>query len=252
MEFWMDIYALLYLKWITNKDLLYSTWNSNQCYYVAAWRWGDYGGEWLYVYVWLSPFIFHLKLSQHCLLNNYCCCSVTKSCLTLCDPTDYWANDAIQSSILCHPSLLLPSVFSSIRVFSTGSALHIRWPKYWSFSISLSNEYSGLISFSIDWFDLAVQGALKNLLQHHNLKASIFQCSALFMVQLSHPSMATGKIIALTIWTIVNTPLWNKKFFKKSLPGNHLQGRQRCGGNIKMLWSFKENTIMLISPLKHI
>ena len=101
--------------------------------------------------------------------------------------------------ILCHP-LLLPSIFPSIRVFSNGSALHIRWPKYWSFnfSISPSNEYSGLISSRIDWFDLiAVQGALKSLLQYHNSKASVLQCSA-FMVQLSHPYMTTEKTIALT------------------------------------------------------
>ena len=107
--------------------------------------------------------------------------------------------------ILCHP-LLLPSIFPSIRVFSNESVLHIRWPRYWSFSfsISLSNEYSGLISFRIDWFDLlAVQGALKSLLQHHTSKASILQCSALFMVQLSHPNMMTGKTIALTRWTFV-------------------------------------------------
>ena len=99
--------------------------------------------------------------------------------------------------ILCHPLLLLPSIFPSIRVFSNESALHIRWPKYWSFSfsISLSNEYSGLISFRIDWFYLlAVQGTLNSLLQHH-------RCSAFFMVQLSHPYMTTGKTIALTRWT---------------------------------------------------
>ena len=92
--------------------------------------------------------------------------------------------------ILCHPLLLLPSIFLSIRVFSSESALCIRWPKYWSFSFSISptNEYSGLISFRIDWFDLlSVQGCLKSLLQHHSLKASIFWCSPFFMVQLSHP-----------------------------------------------------------------
>ena len=105
--------------------------------------------------------------------------------------------------ILCRP-LLLPSIFPSIRVFSKESVLHIRWPKYWSFSfnISPSNEYSGLIS--IDWLDLlAVQGTLKSLLQHHSSKASILWCSAFFMVQLSHPYMTTGKTIALTRWTFV-------------------------------------------------
>ena len=107
--------------------------------------------------------------------------------------------------ILCCPLLLLSSIFPSIRVFSNESALHIKWPKYWSFSfiISLSNEYSGLISFRIDWFDLLkLQGTLKSLLQHHSLKASI-QCSAFFMVQLSHSYMATGKTIALTIQTLL-------------------------------------------------
>ena len=97
--------------------------------------------------------------------------------------------------ILCHPFLLLPSVFPSIRVFSNESVLHIRWPKYWSFSFSISpsSEHPGLISFRMDWFDLlAVQGTLKSLLQHHSSKSSIFQCSVFFMVQLSHPYMTTG------------------------------------------------------------
>ncbi|CAN0556138.1 unnamed protein product [Rangifer tarandus platyrhynchus] len=107
--------------------------------------------------------------------------------------------------ILGRPLLLLPSVFPSIRVFSSESVLCIRWPKYWSFSISPSNEYSGLICFRIDWFDLfAVQGALKSLLQHHSSKASILQHSASFTVQLSHPYMTTGKNIALTICTFVS------------------------------------------------
>ena len=108
--------------------------------------------------------------------------------------------------ILCRPLLLLPSIFPSIRVFSKESVLRIRWPKYWSFSfnISPSNEYSGLISFRRDWFDLlAVQGALKSLLQQHSSKASILQRSAFFVVQLSHPYMTTGKTIALTRQTFV-------------------------------------------------
>ena len=112
--------------------------------------------------------------------------------------------------ILCHPFFLLPSIFPSIRVFSNDSALCIRWPKDWSFSfrISPSNEYSRLISFRIDWFDLlAVQGTLKSLLQHHNSKASIFQHSAFFIVQLSHLYMTTGKTIALTIWTILSVSI---------------------------------------------
>ena len=103
--------------------------------------------------------------------------------------------------ILCRPLLLPPSIFPSIRVFSNESALHIRWPKYWSFSfnISPSNEYSGLISFGMDWLNLLeVPGTLKSLLQHHSSKASILQCSAFFIVQLSHPYMTTGKTIALT------------------------------------------------------
>ena len=103
--------------------------------------------------------------------------------------------------ILCHPLLLPPSIFSSIRVFSNESVLHIRWPKYWSFSFSISpsSEYSGLISFRIDWFDLlAVQETLKSILQHHSLKASILQCSAFLIVRLSHPYMTTGKTLALT------------------------------------------------------
>ena len=107
--------------------------------------------------------------------------------------------------ILCYLLLLLPSIFSSIRVFSSVSALHIRWPKYWSFSISPSNEYSGVISFRIDWFDLlAVQGTLKILLHHYNSKASILQHPAFFMVQLLHPYMTTRKTIVLTTWTFVS------------------------------------------------
>ena len=106
-------------------------------------------------------------------------------------------SDAIQPSHpLSGPLLLLPSIFPSIRVFSNESVLHVRWPKYWSFSFSISpsNEYSGLISFRMDWLDLlAVQGTLRSLLQHHSSKASILQCSAFFMVQFSHPYMTTGK-----------------------------------------------------------
>ena len=114
----------------------------------------------------------------------------------------HWVGDAIHL-ILCRPLLLPPSIFPSIRVFSNEAALHIRWPKYWSlsFSISPSNEHPGLISFRMDWLDLlAVQGTLKSLLQHHSSKASILQCSAFFIVQLSY--MTTGKMIALTPWTL--------------------------------------------------
>ena len=114
------------------------------------------------------------------------------------------------------PLLLLPSVFPSIRVFSDELALYVRWPKYWSFSfsISLSSEYSGLISFGIDWVDLlAVQGTLKSLLQHHSSKATILQCSAFIIVQLSHPYMTTGNTIALTTWTFVSKVKFYRDFF---------------------------------------
>ena len=152
--------------------------------------------------------------------------SVTQSCPTLCNPmnssmpgllsiTNSWSPpkpmsivSVIPSNylILCHPLLLWPSIFPSIRVFSNESALHLRWPKYWSFSFSISpsSENPGLISFRMDWLDLlAVQGTLKSLLQHHTSKASILQCLAFFTVQLSHLYMTTGKIIALTRQTFV-------------------------------------------------
>ena len=154
-------------------------------------------------------------------------CLAAQSCPTFCDPMDCsmpgfpvhhqlleLAQTHVHSKsvtpsnrlILCHPLLLLPSIFPSIRVFSNESALCLRWPKDWSFSFSISpsSEYSGLISFRMDCLDLlAVQGTLKNLLQHHSSKASVLQCSAFFIVQLSHPYLATGKIIALTRQTFV-------------------------------------------------
>ena len=114
---------------------------------------------------------------------------------------------SFNNPILSLPLLLLPLIFPSIRVFSKKSVFHIRWPEYWSFSFSISpsHKYSGLISFRIDWFGISpVQGTLKNLLQHHRSKASICWCSAFFMVQLSHPYMTTGKTIALTRWTFVS------------------------------------------------
>ena len=120
-------------------------------------------------------------------------------------PLSWWCHRTISSSV--PPLFLLPSIFPSIRVFSNESALRIRWPKYWSFSfnISPSNEYPGLISFRMDWLNLlAVQGTLKSLLQHHSSKASILQCSAFFRVHLSHPYMTTGKTIALTRQTFVD------------------------------------------------
>ena len=148
-----------------------------------------------------------------------CCCSVAQSCPTLCDPMNcstpgspvltisqsllkLMFMELVMPSnhhILCHPLLLLPSIFPSIRVFSNESVFHIRWPKYWSFSINPSNEYLGLISFRIDWYDLlAVQGTLKSLLQYHSSKGSILWRSAFLIVQLSHPYMTTGKAITLT------------------------------------------------------
>ena len=156
--------------------------------------------------------------------------SVAQSCPTLCDPLDcstagipvhhqipeftqthvHRISDAIQPSYPHCPLLLPPSIFPSIRVFSNKAVLHIRWPKYWSFSfnISPSNEYSRLISFRIDYFDLLeVQGTLKSLLQHHSSKASILQRSAFFVVQISHPYMTTGKTIALTRQTFVGKVL---------------------------------------------
>ena len=152
--------------------------------------------------------------------------SVAQLCPTLCDPmdcstagflsiTNSWSLLKLMSTesvmpsnhlILCHPLFLLPSILPSIRVFSNESTLRMRWPKYWSFSfrISPSSVYSGLISFKMDWFDLfAVQGTLRSLLQHHSSKASILRCSAFFTVQLSHPYMTTGKTIALTRWIFV-------------------------------------------------
>ena len=126
----------------------------------------------------------------------------------------HWVSDAIQPSLPPSPPSLLPSIFPSIRIFSNESALHIRWPNYWSFSISPSTEYSGLISFRIDWLDrLAVQGTLKSLLQHHNLKAPILWHSAFFMVQLSHPYMTTGGTIALTRRTCVSKVIASRRLY---------------------------------------
>ena len=191
-----------------------------------------FGGEWIHVCVWLSPFSFHLKLTT--LLICYACMHTKSlqfssvqslSCVWLFVTPWTSAHQASLSFtisrsllklisielvmpsnhlILCHPFLLRPSTFPSIRVFSNESVLRIRWPKYWSFSISPSSEYSGLISFSMDWLDLlAVQGTLNSLLQHHSSEASILRHSAFFTVQLSHPYTTTRKTIALTRWTFV-------------------------------------------------
>ena len=155
---------------------------------------------------------------------NCCCCSVALSCPTLCDSMGcskpgfpihqylyhypgvfsndtHWVDDVIEHLMLCCTLLLLPSVFPSIRVFSNEAVLCIRWPEKWSFSYSISpsNEYSGLISFRMDWLDLlAAQGTLKSLLQHHRAKATVLQCFTFFMVQCSHPYMTIEKTIALT------------------------------------------------------
>ena len=151
--------------------------------------------------------------------------SVAQSCLTLCDPMNRSTpglpitnsqsppkptsiESVMPSShlVLCHPLLFLPPIPSSIRVISNESTFHKRWPKYWSFSFSISpsNENPGLIFFRMDWLDLlAIQGTLKSLLQHHSSKASVLRCSAFFIVQLSHPYMTTGKTTALTRWTFV-------------------------------------------------
>ena len=168
----------------------------------------------------LDEVIYHVQFS-----------SVAQSCPTLCDPMNgsmpglsvhhqlleftqthvHWVSDAIQPSHPLSLILLLPSVFPNIRVFSNESALPVSWPKFWSFSfnISPSNEHPGLISFRMDWLDLlAVQGTRKNLLQHHNSKASVLRHSAFFIVQLSHPYMTTGKTIALTRRTFVGKVLF--------------------------------------------
>ena len=170
------------------------------------------------IYIYVSPLLLCV-----CVFPPHCC-SVIRSCLTLCDPIDcrmpsfhglhhlldFMSIESVMpynDLILCHPLLLLSSIFPSIKVFSNESALCIRWSKYWGFSFnnSPSNEYSGLSSFRMDWFDLlAVQGTLKNLLQQHSSKASILLRSAFFTVQLSHLNIITGKTIALTRQSFVS------------------------------------------------
>ena len=185
----------------------------------------------------------------------HCCCSVTKSCPTLCDcmecstpgfPVLHHLLDFAQTHLhgvvmSSHPSsLLCPSPYA--LSLSNELAFHIRWPKFWSLSFSISpfNEYSGLISFKIDKFDLlAVQGTLKSLLQHHNSKTSILQCSVFFMVQFSHPYMTAGKIIALTIWTFVGKVmsfLFNtlSRFVIAFLPGANIFSF--CGCSHHLQW----------------
>ena len=148
--------------------------------------------------------------------------------------------------ILCHP-LLLPSIFPSIRVFSKESVFRIRWPKHWSFSLSISpsHEYSGLISFRIDWFDLlAVQRTLKSVLQYHSSKSSILQCSAFFMVQLSHPYMTTGKTIALTRRTFVSKVMSLLFNMSSSLVMAFLP-RSKC-----LLISWLQSSAVILEPRK--
>ena len=163
--------------------------------------------------------------------------------------------------ILSCPLLLPPSIFPSIRVFSNESVLYIRWPKYWSFSFSIrpSNEYLRLISFRIDWFDLAVQGTLKSLLQHHSSKASILQSSAFFIVQLSHPYMTTEKTIALARWTFVGKVmflLFNMlsrfviAFLPRSISSKHLliSWLQSPSAVILEPWKMKSDTVSTVCP----
>ena len=194
------MHSVLYLKWITNSDLPYSTENSAQCS-VEVWREGEFGGE--------SVQFSSVQSLSHVQLFSTPWTAAYQASLSITNSESLLKLMSIESGmpsnhfILCRPLLFSPSIFPSIRVFTNESALRIRWPKYWSFSfnISPSNEHSGLISFRMDL--PAVQGTLKSLLQHHSSKASILQSSAFFIVQLSHPYMTTGKTIALTRWTFV-------------------------------------------------
>ena len=187
------------------------------------------------------------------------CFSVTQSCLTLCDPhrrqhtrlpcpslslgicSNSMSIESVMISnhlVLCHPLLLLPSIFRSIRVFSNETALCIRWLKYWSFSISPSGEYSGFISFRIDWFDLlVVKGNLKSLLQHHRSKTSVLQWSALFMVQISHPCMTAGKNDSFDLWTFVSKVI--------SLLFNTLSSISNT-----MLYIFSSNSLLIFNSVQ--
>ena len=159
---------------------------------------------------WLSSVQFSHSVVSNSATPWTTACQASLSITNSWSPSKQMSIESVIPSnnlILCHPLLLLPSIPPSIRVFSNESTLHMRWPKYWSFSFSISpsNENLGLISFRMDWLDLlAVQGTLKSLLQHHSSKASILQCSAFITVQLSHPYMTTGKTIALTRWTFVD------------------------------------------------
>ena len=201
----------------------------NKCFHflwIYTQKWNYWSDDSSIFHFWGNPMLFSTVATPiYIPTNSVQFSSVAQSCLTLWDPMDcrmrglpvhhqlpellkLMSIELVMPSnhlILCHPLLLLPSIFTSIRIFPNESVLHIRWPKYWSFSICPSNEYSGLISFRMNWLDLlAVQGTLKSLLQHHSLKASILWCSSFFIVQLSHPHMTTWKTIALTRWTLVS------------------------------------------------
>ena len=162
--------------------------------------------------------------------------------------------------ILCHALFLPPAIFPSIRVFSNESVLPIRWPKYWSFCFSIrpSNEYSGLISFRMDWLDLlAVQGTLKSLLQHHSSKASILQHSFFFIVQLSHPYMTTGKTLALTRWTFVCNVislLFNmlSRLVTAFLPMSKHLSLHGCSHHLQWFWSPRKQSLLLFSLFAHL
>ena len=162
----------------------------------------DKGTKWYILYVVIVQSLSHVKLFM---TPWTVACQASLSFTISQSFLKHMSNESVllpNRLILCRPLLLLPSIFPSIRVFSNELALCIRWPKYWSFSISPSSEHSGSISFRIDWFNLfAVQGTLKSFLYHHSSKASILQCSAFFIVQFPHPYMTIRKTIALTIWT---------------------------------------------------
>ena len=213
----------------------------------------------------------HLDAAEHQLRKNQVS-SVAQSCPTLCDPMEcknarppcpsptptnqlrllkLMSIESVMASnnlILCHPLLLQPSIFPSIRVFSNESVPHIRWPKYWSFGFNISptSDYSGLISFRMDWlYLLAVQGTPKSILQHHSSKASILQCSAFFIVQLSHPYMTTRKTIALTIWTFVSKEM-SLLFNMLSRLVITILSRSKC---LLISW-LQSPSVVILEPLK--
>ena len=197
------------MKIFQSKRLPMPTTLTNQLFsFIYALSWSIYTHVynfmfWFYCFVVVQSLTSRLTLCDpmNCSTPGFPVLPISRSLLKLMSTESVMPSNHL---ILRHPLLLLPSIFPSIRVFSNESALCIKWPKYWSFSINPSNEYSGLISFRIDWFDLlAVQWTLKGLLQHHSSKASILQCSVFFIVQLSHLYMTTGKTTTLTRQTFV-------------------------------------------------